>query len=503
LIGVSQRHPDILAAVDLGSNSFHMIIARVVGEDQLQVLDRRREMVQLAANLDDDERLSEAVQKRALACLARFGERLRSLPPWAVRAVGTNTLRCAENADEFLIKAGIALGHPIEIIAGDEEARLIYLGVSHALDFDNVRRLVVDIGGGSTEFIIGEGAEAGCYRESIKIGCVHHSRQFFPEGILSEASMQRAEVAARAMLQDIEQQFRHLGWKEAVGASGTIRAVARVVAAQNWCGRGTITAESLKALTHAMIDAGHVKNLKFKGLNAERRPVFPGGVAVLKGIFESLAIKHMIVSDGALREGLLYDLIGRICHQDVRDRTVANLVQRYHIDQSHSSQVKDTAVQLLAAAASGWEFEEKHFPRLAWAAILHEVGLVLSHSQYHKHGAYLLAYSDMPGFSRQEQQILTFLVRGHRRKLPIAKLNLLPEELRQSTLHLCLLLRLAVLLNRNRSPSAPPPLIFKVDQKTLKIKFPAGWLAQHPLTEAELAQEAVYIEAAGYHLKAK
>ncbi|ADE15382.1 Guanosine-5'-triphosphate,3'-diphosphate diphosphatase [Nitrosococcus halophilus Nc 4] len=501
---LSQRHPDTLAAIDLGSNSFHMIIARVVREGQLQVLDRLREMVQLASGLDNDKHLSEAAQERALSCLARFGQRLRNLPPWAIRAVGTNTLRQARNADEFLKRASTALGHPIEIIAGDEEARLIYLGVSHALDFDDARRLVVDIGGGSTEFIIGEGAEEGRYRESIEMGCVYYSRRFFPKGILNEASMQQAEIGARTMLQDIEQQFRHLGWEEAIGASGTIRAVARVVAAQGWCGSGTITAASLKALAHLMAETGHVKQLKLEGLSPERGPVFPGGVAILKGIFESLGIDRMTVSDGALREGLLYDLIGRIRHEDVRSRTVADLAQRYHVDQSHASRVKETALALLEGVASTWELEEEeHFLSLQWAAILHEVGLALSHGQYHKHGAYLLAYSDLPGFSQQEQQVLAFLVRGHRRKLPAAKLKRLPEDLRQPTLRLCLLLRLAVLLNRNRSSTALPHLIFKVDQNTLKLKFPEGWLVQHPLTEADLVQEASYVKAAGYRLKAK
>lgn len=502
---LSQRYSDTLAAVDLGSNSFHMIVARIVGEGQLQVLDRLRELVQLAAGLNNNGHLSEAAQKRALACLARFGERLRNLPPRAIRAVGTHTLRRAENANEFLTKACIALGYPIEIIAGDEEARLIYLGVSHALDFDKARRLIIDIGGGSTEFIVGGGAEEGRYRcqESIEIGCVHHSRQFFPRGVIRETFIQRAEAAAQTMLQGIEQQFRYLGWEEIVGVSGTIRSIARVIAAQGWCERGIITAEALKALTHLMIDAGHIKNLRFRGLDPERRPIFPGGVAVLKGAFESLGIKCMVVSDGALREGLLYDLVGPIRQESICDRTVANLAQRYRIDRSHSSRIKDTAMQLLKAAASEWEFGKEHFSRLAWAAILHEIGLILSHSQYHKHGAYLLAYSDMPGFSHQEQQVLAFLVRGHRRKLPVTKLNLLPKELRQSTLRLCLLLRLAVLLNRNRSPANLPRLIFKVDQRVLKVNFSAGWLAQHPLTASDLAQEAIYVKAGGYHLKVK
>lgn len=497
-----QRNPDTLAAIDLGSNSFHMIIARVVRDGQLQVLDRLREMVQFAAGLDNAEYLSEAAQERALACLARFGQRLHGLPSWAVRIVGTNTLRQARNADEFLGRACAVLGHPIEVIAGDEEARLIYLGVSHALDFDNVRRLVVDIGGGSTEFIIGEGAEEGYYRESIEMGCVHYSRQFFPEGVLNKTSMRQAEIAARTMLQGIEQSFRHLGWKEAVGASGTIRTVGQVVADCGWCGSGTITAEALQMLANKMIDAGHIKNLKLESLSAKRGAVFPGGVAILKGLFESLGIQRMIVSDGALREGLLYDLVGRIRHEDVREHTVADVAERYHADQSHAGRIKDTAIALLESVASAWGLEEEeHFLRLEWAALLHEVGLALSHSQYHKHGAYLLAYSDMPGFSRQEQQALAFLVRGHRRKLPMAELKLFPEEFRQPALRLCLLLRLAVLLNRNRSPAALPHLTCKADQNTLKLKFPEGWLAQHPLTEADLAQEAVYVKTADYRLK--
>lgn len=499
----NQQNPDTLAAIDLGSNSFHMIIARVVREGQLQVLDRLREMVQFAAGLDNAEYLSEAAQERALVCLARFGQRLQGLPPWAIRAVGTNTLRKAKNADKFLERAYIALGRPIEIIAGDEEARLIYLGVSHALDFDKARRLVVDIGGGSTEFIIGEGAEEGHYRESIEMGCVHYSRQFFPEGVLNKASMRQAEIAARTMLQDIEQPFRRLGWEEAVGASGTIRAVASVVADCGWCGNGIITAEALQLLANRLIDAGHVENLKLEGLSAKRELVFPGGVAILKGAFESLGIQRMTVSDGALREGLLYDLVGRIRHEDVRERTVADVAQRYHVDQSHACRVKDTAIALLETVASSWKLEEEeHFLRLEWAALLHEVGLALSHSQYHKHGAYLLAYSDMPGFSCQEQQILAFLVRGHRRKLPLAELNLFPADFRQSALRLCLLLRLAVLLNRNRSPAALPHITLKVDEDSLKLGFPEEWLAQHPLTETDLAQEVAYVKAADYRLKA-
>ncbi|RLA05358.1 MAG: exopolyphosphatase, partial [Gammaproteobacteria bacterium] len=314
-----------LAAVDLGSNSFHMIIARL-RDGHFQVLDKLREMVQLRAGLDKDNYISDDAQDRAIACLQRFGERLKELPVGNVRIVGTNTLRVAKNSHQFLRKARQALGHPIEIVAGEEEARLIYIGVAHALAFDDSNRLVMDIGGGSTEFIIGEGF-TGLMRESLEMGCVSFSQRFFGDGKITRTRMKTALIAAGTRLRSIQRPYRNVGWSEAIGASGTIRTVANIVKENDWADDGVITPKSLDKLIDAMIASGNVADFKLDGLSEERASVLPGGVAVLKASFDRLKIDRMTVSDGALREGLLYDLLGRIQHNDERDRTVSALAR--------------------------------------------------------------------------------------------------------------------------------------------------------------------------------
>ncbi|HCD06121.1 MAG TPA: exopolyphosphatase, partial [Methylophaga sp.] len=408
---------DVLAAVDLGSNSFHMIIARL-RDDHFQIMDRLREMVQLRAGLDKQNKLSDEAQDRAIACLERFGERVRHLPAGKVRVVGTNTLRVAENSREFLRKARQALGHPIEIVTGEEEARLIYLGVSRSLAFDNSRRLVMDIGGGSTEYIIGEGLD-GLRRESLEMGCVSFTQRFFTDGTVSQLRMQAALLTAAIKLRSIQRPYQNLGWVEAVGASGTIRTVASIATAQSWSENGVITAEALDKIIAHMVEAGHHDKFQLEGLGPERANVLAGGVAVLKASFDRLKIERMIVSDGALREGLLYDLQGRIQHDDERDRTVNALARRYHVDESHAERVSKMATELYEQVAAEWEINtEEQLQRLQWAAKLHEVGLEISHYQYHKHSSYLVANSDLPGFSREEQQALAAMVRGQRRSFP-------------------------------------------------------------------------------------
>lgn len=488
--------PGILAAVDLGSNSFHMIIARVA-EGQLHTLDRLREMVQLGTGLDKKNQLSEAVQQRAIECLQRFGQRLRGMPPGSVRAVGTNTLRQAQNAKQFLSAAQQALGHPIEIIGGGEEARLIYLGVAHSLADDSGRRLVIDIGGGSTEFIIGERFEP-LHMESLEMGCVSSSLRHFSNGIISRANMQRAEIAARQELQSIAAHYRAIGWKICIGASGTINAILDVVRANNW--GETITHVSLRKLRKQLITAGNVKTLNLPGLRSERATVFPGGVAILLAAFESLGIESMTTSDGALREGLLYDLLGRIRHEDIRERTVTVLSARYHVDVQQAQRVEQTALILLKSLATIWDLK-KHLTILSWAARLHEVGLAVSHNQYHKHGAYLIDNSDMPGFSRPDQQLMAALILGQRGKFPLPVFQEFPDELSAIVRGLCIMLRLAVLLNRSRSEQPLPRISFAVIDQAIQMKFPKNWLNEHPLTRADLTQEAHYLKAAGLNLK--
>ena len=487
---------EILAAIDLGSNSFHIVVARAV-DGQLIIVDRLKEMVQLGAGLDDYRRLAADAQQRALECLERFGQRVRSLPQENVRVVGTNTLRVARNAEGFLNKAEQALGHPIEIISGIEEARLIYTGVAHGLAPKNERRLVVDIGGGSTELVIGE-RFVPLDLESLYIGCVTVSKRHFPDGKISGKRFRKAEVLALQELERVEKRFRRLGWSVAIGASGTIKTVAAIVTAEGWSQRG-ITRDSLKKLSGSIVQATTTDDLSLKGLSRSRAPTLPGGVAVLSAIFESLDIDEMQLSEGALREGLLNDLLGRFLHQDVRTATVESLMDRYRVDREQARRVERTLLELLPQVVTAWALPERRSIELcSWAARLHEIGLDIAHSAYHKHGAYVLENSDMPGFSRQEQRLLAVLVRAHRRKFPIGVFKNLPAHARV-TEHLAVLLRLSVLLHRSRTDVSP--VTVTAGKRSLEIVFPQGWLEAHPLTMADLQEESDFLRAADFELK--
>jgi exopolyphosphatase/guanosine-5'-triphosphate,3'-diphosphate pyrophosphatase len=487
-----------VAAVDLGSNSFHMIVAQPVG-GQLRIIDRMRETVRLANGLDGRNQLSADARERALACLQRFGQRLRAMPPGSVRVVGTNTLRKARNVREFLEAASSALGHPVEVIAGREEARLIYLGVSHSLPDSGHNHLVIDIGGGSTEVIIGKRFDA-LHRESLFMGCVSFSEAYFPKGAVSEAAMTQAVLAARLELEPVEGEYRRIGWDDTVGASGTVRAVAQVAKEMGWGGDG-ITLEALRQLRAALVRAGNVGKLELKGLKDDRRPVLAGGVAVLIALFESLGIDRMQVSDWALREGLLFDLVGRIRHEDVRERTIVALTGQYYADMAQAQRVRRTALRLLNQVIRDWSLgSEEDGNLLAWAAELHEIGLAVAHASHHKHAAYLIANSDLPGFSREEQRLLAAVVRAHRRKLPLAELKELPAAESVRALRLAVLLRLAVALHRSRSDAPLPEVALSANDKGARLAFPAGWLDAHPLTRADLEVEAEFLKAAKVRL---
>lgn len=488
--------PDTVASVDLGSNSFHMIVCRVQ-DNELVVVDRLREMVRLAAGIDKEKNLSEEAQQRALDCLTRIGQRLRDLPHNSVRVVGTNTLRSAHNAQEFIEQAEERLGHTIEIISGVEEARLIYLGVAHSLASDHARRLVMDIGGGSTELIIGEDFTP-LTLESLYLGCVSMSRRFFAGGNITGKALRQAELAAQIELEPIVKRFRKVTWQVAIGASGTIRAVDKVVRTAGWADEG-ITLASLEKLVDVLREAGHVDNLRLGGLDTERAPVFPGGVMILYSTFKALGIELMRVADGALREGLIHDLLGRIHHEDIRSRSVQALAQRYHVDLEQVARVQDTARQCFAMASDKWRLSnDEHLQWLEWACTLHEIGLDIAHSQYQKHGAYIIEHADLPGFSRQEQKLLAVLVNAHRRKFSNKEFKALPEHWRKSAPRLAILLRHSVLLNRSRSEQTMPELRLKVRNKELQMQFTDGWLDNHMLTRADLEQEAAYLQSAGY-----
>jgi len=488
-----------LAAVDLGSNSFHMIVGRFQN-GQLQIIDRLREPVRLAAGLTDRHQLEPVVAQRALDCLERFGQRVRDLDPENVRAVGTNTLRRMQSSAGFLDQAQQALGHSIEVISGIEEARLIHLGVAHSLPDPGGRRLVVDIGGGSTELIIGEGL-VPVQLESLYMGCVSMSERFFGDGTIRKSNMKDAILAARLELQPSRQVFRRLGWSMATGSSGTIRTIRDVVLERGWSDNG-ISADSLKQLRSAMVEAGHAAKIGFTAVSEDRKPVFAGGVAILSAVFHALKIERMLHSSGALREGLLYDLIGRIQHQDMREATVQALAGRYHVDREQAQRVEQSAFMLLDNVAAAWQLRlEDARQWLHWAALLHEVGLVIAHSGYHKHGAYLIEYSDLAGFSRRDQRLLAAMVRSHRRKFRRSVIDSLPSGMRGMATRLAILLRLAVLLHRNRSDQAPPAVRVSAQDDCIALAFPDHWLDKHALTRADLTIERKHLKNTGIRLE--
>lgn len=487
-----------LAAVDLGSNSFHMVLARVV-DGEPAVIDRIREPVQMAWGLDDEGGLSAEATERALDALGRFGQRIRHIPPTRVRAVGTNTLRRARDTEDFLAQAEAALGHPIEIISGREEARLIYLGVAHSLPDDLEPRLVADIGGGSTELILGERFDA-FEAHSLHMGCISYTKRFFPSGVIKKKGMEAAMLAARAEVQTIERRFRDFGWGPVSGASGTIRTTDAILRAQGWSESG-ITASGLKKLRKALVSAGDVKKVELEGLKAWRRRVYPGGVAILSALFEALGLEHMTASSGALREGVMYDLLGRIRHEDVRVRTIRLFQERYQVDLRQAARVERNALSFLGQVAETWGIDAQQAGRfLTWATRLHEIGLAVAYAHHHRHGAYLIENADMPGFSRDDQALLAAIVGGHRRKLTPPTFAVLRGTRRELAIRLTVLLRLAVLTNRERSPRPVPPLRLTATTDGLEVAYPATWFEQNPLTQMDFEAEAAYLAPIGLTL---
>jgi exopolyphosphatase/guanosine-5'-triphosphate,3'-diphosphate pyrophosphatase len=495
----SKSVPDVLAAVDLGSNSFHMVVARYT-HGQLVILDRLREMVRLGAGLESDGRLNKEVASRAIACLERFGQRLRDMKPGSVRVVGTNALRRARRKEAFVDRAREAIGHPIEIVSGIEEARLIYSGVAHTMPAREGRRLVCDIGGGSTELIIGEEFEP-LELESLQIGCVRLSEEFFPEGRISQKRMQRCRVAARLAIEPYRAAFRRRGWSEAVGSSGTVRAIYDGIRELDDTATH-ITADGLEDIVRKLRDIDHIRDIRLNSLTDDRKLSFAGGVAILAEVFEQLGIDSMSVSDGAMREGLLYDLLGRLTDEDARERTVRSMQGRFHVDLAQAERVEQTAVDFLDQVEESWSLGDPSIELLLrWAARLHEIGLDVAHSGYHRHGAYLLANADMAGFPREEQKLLSIMVGSHRRRPAIEEAGELAPPWDRRAPAMTLLLRLAVLLHRGRSPAPLAPIRLTARKDSLELRFPGRWLSDHPLTMADLQAEIDHLRAVGFRLR--
>lgn len=491
------REGDELAAVDLGSNSFHMVVARYEHQ-QLRVIDRLRESVRLAAGLQDDLSLSAEKRRVALGCLAKFGQRIAHLPDDRVWAVGTNTVRRMKNARAFLVAAETALGHPIEIVSGREEARLIYLGAAHGIADKGKQRLVIDIGGGSTEFIIGLGFQT-IERESLQMGCVATTKACFPDGRITE---KRYEDFRRGIVLEMQQfvaEYRARGWTDTYGCSGTIKAIAQVAHEMGFA-QGLLTPASIAEVRAALLKARTVDSLKLPGLNEERRPVFAGGFLVLDAVFEGLKLKSMHLCETAMREGLLYDMLGRAEHRDPRVDTIDAMCQRYGVDRTHAGRVEATALRMFDAVQADWNLDEMHREWLTFAARVHEIGLAVAHSQHHHHGEYLLEHSDMAGFTKREQEMLAILVRSHRRGLPVNRLRALSLRHAKAVERLVALLRLSALLHRSRIDFRLPKLDLKAMDRGLRLGLPGKWLSAHPLTMTDLEQEIDHLREIDFTL---
>lgn len=478
---------DQLAAVDIGSNSFHMVVARYT-LGQLRVVDRLRETVRMADGLDGKGGISSAARQRGLECLARFGQRIRDIPSLRVRALATNTVRQLSSPQSFLVPAETALGHAIEVVSGREEARLIYLGVAHAQPpKPGQQRLVIDIGGGSTEFIIGRGFEQ-IERESMQVGCIASTRRFFPGGKLSKKRWKDALTEIGAEFQQFSGLYRSLGWQEALGSSGTHKAIGEICAAMKLT-KGAITAEALPQVRDRLLQADNISRIDLPGLSSDRRPIIAGGVLVLEAAFEALGLQRLMVSKAAMREGILYDMLGRGSDNDPRDTSVAALAQRYGMDEIQSARVEGTAMRLFEQVAENWALDDDDARQLGWAARLHEIGLAVAHSQYHVHGAYLLEHSDIAGFSRQEQQVLAALVRTHRRGIPKTAFDALPDRLLLSARRKAAILRLAVLLHRAHDAEPIPKLEATANFDSLHLVISKKWIEARPLLKADLIGE--------------
>jgi exopolyphosphatase/guanosine-5'-triphosphate,3'-diphosphate pyrophosphatase len=494
----ASSQPEIIAAVDLGSNSFHMIVGEL-RYGQLAVLDRIRETVRLAEGLSDKGDIAPEARARALDCLARFGERLRDMHADKVRAAGTSTIRRAREDSRFMIEAEQALGHPIEIVSGLEEARLIYKGVTHSLPPTYGMRLVMDIGGGSTELILGRGAEPRAL-ESLHLGCVSLTERFFPGGRITREGFANARKAAQLELRPVKAFFRNASDVEVIGTSGTMRATEAVARELKLSAAG-LKLDIVEQLIEKVLEFEFTSGLSLTGLSERRAQVWPGGLAIVAELLQVLQIEELQVSDGAMREGLLYELLGRLQHEDERERTVRAMMARYQVDKKQARRVARTADALYAQAKEHWGFSRDIAGKvLDWAARLHEIGLDISHDGYQRHGAYIAENADMPGFPRAEQRFLAALIGNHRHAIRKTAFRLLPKAWREGAMRLLIILRLAVLLNRSRKPADIPPVRLTVGRRSLSVGFDADWLVENPLTVTDLEREQEFLEQVGYTL---
>jgi len=487
----------LLAAIDLGSNSFHLIIAKIE-HGEVRPIEVLAEKVQLGAGLEKN-RLSQAAIERGLDCLSRFAQLLESIEPERVRAVGTNALRVAKNRTDFTLPAARLLRTRVDVIYGREEARLVYLGVAHTLADDAHSRLVVDIGGGSTEFIIGQRFEPQRL-ESLQMGCVSSSRKCFKNGQISARNYRKAYDRACLEISRIRSRYNARHWAESVGSSGTLNAIEAIINGNGW-GEGGITRDGLGKLEKKLLKFSHFDEIKLDGLSDNRRNVIVAGVAITSALFDMLGIDMMRTSKGALREGVIYDLMGRLSHEDVRERTINALMQRYSADCDIADIVERRCSLFFSETRKMWHLHKSDWDLLRWAARTHEIGMAISHKHFNRHSAYLLRNADLPGFSQEEQEQLALLVQGHRGKLRDHLLAEFSGTERARLRYLLAVLRLAARFKYVEILEQMPEFQVQAGENAITLEFPPDWLDSHPLTFSELEQELGYLRKLGIQLK--
>lgn len=473
----------LYAAIDLGSNSFHMLIVREL-HGSIQTISKVKRKVRLAAGLDDQGTLSHDAMVRGWQCLSMFAEQLRDIPAAQIRIVGTATLRKANNAQQFLEQAEKILQHDIAIISGEVEARLIYRGVAFTSSGSG-KRLVIDIGGASTELVVGEQSEAKLLT-SLDMGCVTWLNNHFPGGKLSSDAFAQAEAAAKQIIQPVVSDYRRLGWKTCVGASGTIQALQEVVQAQGLDER--LTMEKLQGIKQQLLAFEHIDDINIPGLLDERKPVFAPGLAILIALFEALRIEGLTLAGGALREGLAYSLISQSETSSVRQRTADSFVQRHQIDAAHAKRVRDCALQLASQLQP--RLSERARSLLKWAAMFHEVGLNIEFKKAPQHAAYILDHSDLPGFTAAQQHLLSCLMLNQRGPLQLEVLEKQRAIAQEEAICLARLLRIAIIVCMRRTGESVPKVNLSQDGDDWRLNFPPLWMEDHPLRAAELELEA-------------
>ncbi|MFD2165747.1 guanosine-5'-triphosphate,3'-diphosphate pyrophosphatase [Thalassotalea euphylliae] len=495
-----QAHPatstsPLYAVIDLGSNSFHMLITRLVA-DGVQIVDKVKRKVRLASGLDEQNNLSQEAMSRGLECLSFFAERLQDIAPENIRIVATATLRIATNGQEFITKANEVLGHQVRLLSGIEEAERIYLGVAHTSDC-GAKKLVLDIGGASTELVIGEHFSIH-QASSLNMGCVTFNQRFFEDGHITLQRFERAVADAKSQLLPLLKDYTEFGWQSVLGGSGTMQALAEILMHRKL--PAIVTLPFMHDLKQQAITSGDISNIDIDGLTSDRKPVFVSGLAILIALFESFEISALQLSSGALREGLLYEMLPDMRKVNIRTRTIHSLVERFHIDVAHADRVSQQASHLFDCYAKTWQLNEQLKQLLISACQLHEVGLLLSYKYHQQHGAYIIQHADLPGFDQTERQLIVTLIKLHKGDIDGALLDKLALVDKEKASQLLAIFRLAVILCRRRQDEVLPEYTTDADKHTIKLCLPSTWLEKHPLIADELLHENDHLATLGLSL---